>query len=121
MVIFIEKGETDAMFDLFSLRYWNALVNSHLSDVVMVLTATILVLVDKPIRLAVNRVYRPKSKVLRFAVFVVLYSFGYAVLTVFAAKGVRWLLGVHHSTYIAPISLALLIVIGIGAARQKLL
>jgi hypothetical protein len=106
---------------LLKLSYWNGLARAHLSEVIMVLTATLLVLMDEPVREILNRVFRPKSRFLRFLVFVALCSFGYAALAIGTARCLRWLLSVHKGAYMAPIALTILIGAGIVAARRKLI
>lgn len=87
----------------------------------MVLTATILVLMDEPIRRFFNRALRRKSKFLRYIVFIAVCSFGYAALAIGTAWCLRWLLLINRGAYMAPITLVILIGAGIIAARQKLI
>ena len=107
--------------NIFSLGWWNRLTISHMSDVIMVLTAVILVLADLPVRRTVNRIYKPKSAVLRFAVLVAVCSFGFAALAVVTAKILRVVILLNGGHFAALIAIGILIVTGIGAAGQKLI
>jgi hypothetical protein len=107
------------MSKLLSLAYWNGLTREHLSDVVMVLTATILALIDIPLRRIVKRLFRNSGPVFRFAVFVTLCSFGFAAIAMLVSWGLKWTLTFQKGHYMAPLAFGILIAVGFIAARQK--
>ena len=102
-----------------TLAFWNNLARSHLSDIVMILSAIILVLLDKPVRQVVDSIYKPKSRLFRFVLFVIVCSFGYAALAVVTARVLRFVLVMNGGAYIAPFAIVILIATGIIAAKQK--
>ena len=107
------------MHQLLTLGFWNGLTRGHLSDVVMVLTATILALIDVPLREAVKRIFKKKSRVFRFVVFVALCSFGFAAIAVAMSWAIKWVLLFHKGAYIAPLAVGILVTVGFIGARQK--
>ncbi len=104
---------------LLTLSYWNSLTRQHLSDVVMVLTATVLALIDIPLREIVKKTFKRKSPVVRFAAFVALCSVGFAAIAMVTSWVLKWALLFHRGAYMAPLALGTLITVGFIAARQK--
>lgn len=104
---------------LFTTTFWNGLARSYLPELVTILTATIVVLLDRPVRRQVHRLTKSYNRVLRFLIFAAVCSFGYAALSVGCAFLVRFTLTVQKGQYMAPIAFAILIVVGIVAERQK--
>jgi hypothetical protein len=113
------KEDTVTLPSFLTITYWNELARAHLSEVVMILTATVLVLMDRPVRRLVRRFLRPKSRVLRFLVFVAVCSFGYAGLALAIAWLLRRAVTLSNGAFLAPTALALLLIVGIIAERQK--
>ncbi len=105
--------------DLLSLAFWNQLAGSHLSELVMVLTAAIVVLLDRHIRRLVNQFTKSHGRVVRFLAFLVVCSAGYAALALGTAWALREGLTLHKGIYMAPIALGILVIVAVGAERQK--
>ncbi len=104
---------------LLTLTFWNGLARAHLSELVLVLSAAIVVLLDRPVRRLVHRATRRYHRVLRFLVFLVVCSFGYAALTLACAWLLRVALTLNRGQLMAPLTLAIFLVVGIVAERQK--
>lgn len=105
--------------DFFTLGFWNRLAGGHFPELVMVLTAALVVLLDRHVRRMVNRFTSSHSRIFRFFVFLGVCSVGYAAL----ALGVAWLLRagltLYNGAYMAPIAAGVLLVVAIEAQRQK--
>ena len=104
---------------LFTLAFWNGLARAHLPELVMVLAAAVVVLLDRPIRRLVHRATRRYHGALRFLVFLAVCSFGYAALTLACAWLLKSALAINRGQLMAPLALAVLIIVGIVAERQK--
>ena len=101
------------------MSFWNGLTREHLSDVVMVLTATILALIDIPLREVVKKTFKRKSPVFRFVAFVALCSVGFATIAMAMSWALKWVLWFHKGAYMAPLAVGILITVGFIGARQK--
>jgi hypothetical protein len=105
--------------NLFTLAYWNHLARAHLPELIMILAAAIVVLLDRPIRRSVHRIARPHGALLRFLIFLMVCSFGYAAITLGCAALLKIVLTINRGALMAPIALGILIAIGIIAERQR--
>ena len=105
--------------NLLTLPFWNRLAENHLTELVLVLTAAVVVLLDRQLRKLVNRFTRGRGPVFRFAVFLLVCSVGYAALALGTAWALKEGLSVQQGAYIAPIAFGILVVVAIGAERQK--
>lgn len=85
----------------------------------MVLTATILALIDIPLREMVKKTFKRKSPLFRFVAFVALCSFGFAAIAMAMSWALKWVLQFHKGAYMAPLALGILIAVGFIGARQK--
>jgi len=104
---------------LVSLPYWNHLARAHLSEIIVVLTAAILVLLDRQVRKLVNGFTKSHGRVFRFAVFLAVCSAGYAALALGTAWALREGLTLAKGTYMTPMILGILVIVAVGAERQK--
>ena len=104
---------------LLSLPYWNHLARAHLSEIIVVLTAAVVVLLDRQVRRLVNGFTKSHGRVFRFAVFLAVCSAGYAALALGTAWALREGLTLAKGAYMAPMILALVVVVAISAERQK--
>lgn len=102
-----------------TLPFWNHLAKAHLSELVMVLTAAVVVLLDRQIRKLVNRFTRGHGRIFRFVVFLLVCSVGYAALSLGTAWALREGLTFQKGAYMAPIALGILVLVAIEAERQK--
>jgi hypothetical protein len=105
--------------NFLTLPFWNNLASGHLSELIMVLTAAIIVLLDRHIRKLVNQHTKSHGRVVRFLIFLAVCSAGYAALALGTSWALRQGLTLHRGAYMAPIALAILVVVAIGAERQK--
>ena len=105
--------------EFLTLPYWNQLALAHFPELIMVLTAAVVVLLDRQIRKLVNQFTKSHGPVFRFAVFLTVCSVGYAALALGAAWALREGLTIYKGVYMAPIALGILIIVAIGAERQK--
>ena len=104
---------------ILSLPYWNQAARAHLSEIIVVLTAAILVLLDRQVRRLVNSFTKAHGRVFRFAVFLAVCSAGYAALALGTAWALREGLSVAKGAYTAPMVLGILVLVAISAERQK--
>lgn len=104
---------------LVSLPYWNHLARSHMSEIIVILTAAILVLLDRQVRKLVNSFTKSHGRIFRFSVFLTVCSAGYAALTLGTAWALREGLTLAQGAYMAPMVVGLFIIVAIGAERQK--
>jgi hypothetical protein len=102
-----------------SLPFWNQIARSHLSEIIVVLTAAVVVLLDRQVRTLVNNFTKSHGRVFRFAVFLLVCSAGYAALALGTAWALREGLTLAKGAYMAPIILGILIIVAVGAERQK--
>lgn len=102
-----------------TLPFWNTLAESHLSELIMVLTAAIIVLLDRHIRKLVNQFTKSHGRIVRFLAFLAVCSAGYAALAIGTSWALREGLTMSRGAYMAPIALGILVVVALGAERQK--
>ena len=102
-----------------TLPYWNQLAKLHLTELVMVLTAAVVVLLDRQIRRLVNRFTRSHGRVFRLAVFLLVCSVGYTALSLGTAWALKEGLTFRKGAYMAPIATGILLIVAIEAERQK--
>jgi hypothetical protein len=105
--------------ELSTLAFWNQLARSHLPELVMVLTAAVVVLLDRYLRPMVHKSLSAHHFIFRFLAFLVLCSVGYGVLALGVAWSVRTGLLLHKGQYMAPIAAGILLIVAIEANRQK--
>jgi hypothetical protein len=104
---------------MITLPYWNELAGKHLPEIVMILTAGVVALVDRYIRRVVGRATSSINRVLRFLVFLLTCSVGYAALALGVAWGLRTGLTYSGGIYMAPVVLGIVLIVAIEAQRQK--
>ncbi len=105
--------------ELLSLPYWNSLAKAHLPEIIMVLTAALVVLADRYVRRLVNKYTSGRGAVARFFVFLLICSIGYAGLTLGTAWALRSGLTLEGGAYMAPCVLGILLLVAVEAQRQK--
>ena len=105
--------------NFLTLPFWNHLARSHMSELVLVLTAAIVVLLDRQVRRLVNQFTRNHGRVFRFAVFLLVCSAGYAALTLGTAWALKEGFSFNQGAYMAPIALGVILIVAIGAERQR--
>ncbi|NLN62622.1 MAG: DUF3392 family protein [Myxococcales bacterium] len=102
-----------------TLDFWNGLVRCHFTEVLAVLTAAIVVVLERYVRRAVNKQTHSLHAAVRFLVFLLFCTIGYAALTL----GVAWLLKTGYAlskgAYAAPGILVLLLIVAWEAQRQR--
>ena len=103
----------------FTLTYWNGLARAHLSTLVMVLAAVIVVLLDQPVRHIVHQISKPYHRFVKYLIFTAVCSFGYAAITVGCAALIKAVLIMHKGAFIAPLAIVIFVVAGVIAERQK--
>lgn len=103
----------------FTLPFWNGLAKGHLPELIMVLTAAVVVIADRYVRKTVHKMTSSYGSFLRFLVFLFVCSVGYAGLALGAAWLVRIGLLYKGGMYMAPIALGVLIVVAFEAGRQR--
>jgi hypothetical protein len=102
-----------------SLPFWNSLAKTHLSEIIVVLTAAVVVLLDQRVKKLVNGFTQSHGRVFRFAVFMIVCSVGYAALALGTAWALREGLTLAKGAYMAPSIIAILIIVALSAERQK--
>jgi len=105
--------------EMITLAYWNGLAKAHLPEIVMILTAGMVALTDRYVRRLLAKATSSMNRALRFLVFLLVCSIGYAVLALGIAWGLRSGLTISGGAYIAPVILGILILVAIEAQRQK--
>jgi hypothetical protein len=105
--------------EFLTLPFWNHLARSHLPELVMVLTAAVVVLADRYVRQLVNKFTSSHGRVFKFFVFLLTCSVGYTVLVLGASWLLRSGLTLKGGAYMAPVALAVLLLVAIEAQRQK--
>ncbi|MBN2342631.1 MAG: DUF3392 family protein [Deltaproteobacteria bacterium] len=105
--------------EMLTLGYWNELAQSHLPELVMVLTAAIVVVLDRYIRRTVSKMTSSFNVVSRFMVFLLICSIGYAAMALGVAWALRAGITINGGLYAAPAVVAVLIVVAVEAQRQK--
>ena len=103
----------------FTLSYWNELARAHLSTLVMVLAAVVVVLLDQPVRHIVRQLSKPYHRLVKFFIFTAVCSFGYAAVTLACAALIKAVLSAHNGAFTAPLAVVIFIAAGIIAERQK--
>ncbi len=101
------------------LDFWNHLASSHLPELIMILTAAILVMLDRYVRKTVTKATKSLNVVSRFAVFLLVCSAGYALLALGVAKALKMGITMNGGIYAAPVVAGLLVLVAIEAQRQK--
>ncbi len=104
---------------MITLPYWNELAGKHLPEIVMILTAGVVALADRYIRKVVGRATSSTNRVLRFLVFLLTCSVGYAALALSVAWALRAGLNYSGGIYMAPVVLGIVLIVAIEAQRQK--
>ena len=105
--------------DIVALSYWNGLAKSHLPELIMVLTAAVIVVLDRYVRRVVSRATSSFNVVARFLVFLLVCSIGYAALALAVAWALRAGITLKGGMYAAPAVAVVLLVVAIEAQRQK--
>lgn len=105
--------------EFLTLPFWNHLARGHLPELVMVLTAAIVVLLDRYLRQVVNRFTSSHGRLFRFFVFLIVCSVGYAGLSLGTAWLLRSGLTMEGGAYMAPAVLGILLIVALEAQRQR--
>ena len=105
--------------EFLTLPFWNQLARSHLPELVMVLTAAVVVLADRYLRQLINKFTSSHGRVFKFLVFLLTCSVGYAALVLGTAWILRSGLMFKGGMYMAPVAFGILIIVAIEAQRQK--
>jgi hypothetical protein len=105
--------------ELMTLAFWNHLARAHLTELIMILTAAVVALIDRYVRRAVASKTSSMHAVFRFLVFLLTCTVGYAALALGVAWGLRNGLVLSHGEYMAPAVLGILVIVAIEAQRQK--
>jgi hypothetical protein len=105
--------------EMATLAYWNGMARAHLPELVMILTAALVALTDRYVRRLLGKATSSTNRVVRFLVFLLACSVGYAVLALGLAWGLRTGLTAWNGAYMAPVALGLVIAIAIEAQRQR--
>jgi hypothetical protein len=104
---------------LLTLTYWNRLAQAHLPELVIILTAAVVVVLDRYIRRMVSKATASFNTVSRFLVFLLVCSVGYAAMALTVAWALRAGITIHGGLYAAPAVAVVLLVVAIEAQRQK--
>ncbi len=105
--------------DFISLPFWNHLARANLPELVMVLTAAVVVLLDRYVRKLVHKFTASHGVVFRFFVFLLVCSVGYTILALGTAWLLRTGLTVERGVYMAPVAFGILLIVAIEAQRQR--
>jgi len=105
--------------DFLTLPFWNHLAKRNLPELVLVLTATVVVLLDRHIRKLVNNFTASHGTVFKFFTFLFVCSVGYTALSLGAAWLLRSGLTMNGGSYMALIAFGILLAAAIEAQRQK--
>jgi len=102
-----------------TLGFWNGLVNGHMPELILIMTAALVALADRYVRRLIAKATASLNAFLRFAVFLALCSIGYAAM----ALGLAWLLhrglNLFGGAYMAPMVLGVVLLMAIEAHRQR--
>jgi hypothetical protein len=102
-----------------TLGFWNDLVQDHLTELTLILTAALVALADRYARRVISKATQSLNAVARFAIFLALCSVGYAGM----ALGLAWLLerglNLFGGAYMAPMVLGVVLLMAIEAQRQR--
>ena len=104
---------------LITLGYWNALAKSHLPELVMVLTAAVVTLLDRYVRKHLSKLTSSRGVVSRFLIFLLVCSVGYACLTLGTAWVLRSGLTMYGGAYMSVVAASVLVVVAVEALRQR--
>ncbi|MFH1571717.1 MAG: DUF3392 domain-containing protein [Gemmatimonadota bacterium] len=99
----------------------NTWVGAHLSAISAAVTTTLLVVFGDDINRFVKNRIRGHNFLVRTAVFVALCAFGYGLLSVLLTPSVGALLTYFGSQYLAPVTLAAFVAMGLLAERKRYL
>lgn len=105
--------------EFVTLPFWNQLARAHLPELVMVLTAVVVVLLDRYVRRLVNKFTSSHGRVFRFFVFLLVCSVGYGALALGTAWALRSGLTWKGGIYMAPVAFSILLLVAIEAQRQR--
>ena len=105
--------------EFLTLPFWNQIGKAHLPELVMVLTAAVVVLLDRYIRQLVHKFTSSHGAVFRFIAFLLVCSVGYASIALGAAWLLRSSLMIDRGSYLALISFGILLIVAIEAQRQR--
>ncbi len=105
--------------EFWNLPFWNQMARAHLPELIIVLTAAVVVLADRYVRQLVNKFTSSHGRVFRFFVFLTVCSAGYAALTLGTAWLVRYGLLWKGGVYMAPVALGILLIVAVEAQRQR--
>lgn len=105
--------------NLLTLPFWNGLAKAHLPELIMILTAAVVVLADRYIRRMVHKMTSSYNRILRFVVFLFVCTIGYSGLALGAAWLVRIGLMFKGGVYMAPVAAGILLVVALEAQRQR--
>ncbi len=102
-----------------TLEFWNGLVRSHTTELILILTTAVVVVLDRYLRRAVAKVTSSFNVVSRFAVFLLMCAVGYTALALGVSFALKAGIALKGGLYAAPAVLAILIIVAIEAQRQK--
>jgi len=105
--------------DFTTMAFWNGLCREHQTEIVMVLTAALVTLVDRYLRKALAKVTASYHVILRFLIFLVACSIGYAALTMGLNLALRHGFATAPAAWLVPAIGGLLVIIAVEAQRQK--
>ncbi len=102
-----------------TLPFWNQLARTHFSEIIVVLTAAVVVILERHFRKIINNFTKSYGRIIRFIIFLVVCSVGYSALALGVAWALREGLTLAKGVYMAPTVLGILIIVAISAERQK--
>ena len=109
----------DNLPEFLTVVFWNQLGRANLPELVMVLTAAVVVLLDRYVRQLVHKFTSSHGAVFRFITFLLVCSIGYASISLGTAWLLRSGLMIDRGIYLAPISFGILLIVAIEAQRQR--
>jgi hypothetical protein len=109
----------DNLPEFLTVAFWNQLGTANLPELVMVLTAAVVVLLDRYVRQLVHKFTSSHGAVFRFITFLLVCSIGYASISLGTAWLLRSGLMIERGSYVAPISFGILLIVAIEAQRQR--
>ncbi|MCP4199405.1 MAG: DUF3392 family protein [Proteobacteria bacterium] len=109
----------DNLPEFLTVAFWNQLGRANLPELVMVLTAAVVVLLDRYVRQLVHKFTSSHGAVFRFFTFLLVCSIGYASVSLGTAWLLRSGLMIERGSYVAPISFGILLIVAIEAQRQR--
>jgi hypothetical protein len=105
--------------EFLTLPFWNQLGSANLPELVLVLTAAVVVLMDRYVRQLAHKFTSSHGAIFRFITFLVVCSVGYASISLGTAWLLRSGLMIDRGSYVAPISFGILLIVAIEAQRQR--